>query len=281
MDAVLSKREHGRLCMTVAVGDERRHNSTGAVFYDEGTAGKPCGLIVGAVELTELGRGRGGADKRFRNLIDADNALCGFVVHFEPCGFGRLNQDHINKTVNHIRANRGDLLDVVSAAVKIVDQDSTVIAGSNLRDLVRTVSVGIDSELDACKGDVVITELLDLESAGRRRVNANGCRRHDLRRDRTKKDLLQAVIAFFMFMISFRGLINFWYSVPLVCSSSIRDLVEDRFGLHFICSQGPVAQGSNQTPVSVQAHGNLTPAGFSTGSLEKYHYPAVTVIACR
>ena len=32
-------------------------------------------------------------------------------------------------------------------------------------------------------------------------------------------------------------------SVPLVCSSSIRDLVEDRFVLHFICSQRPRSSG--------------------------------------
>ena len=56
------------------------------------------------------------------------------------------------------------------------------------------IRVGIDGELDACKGYVVITVLLDLESAGRGRVHADGSRRHDLRGSRAEKDLLQAVI---------------------------------------------------------------------------------------
>ena len=43
--------------------------------------------------------------------------------------------------------------------------------------------------------------------------------------------------------------------------------------MRIIRSQPPYAMGSNQTPVSVQDHGNLTPAGFSIHSVEKYHYP--------
>ena len=50
---VLPKREHGGFSVTVAVGYERRYNSAGAVLHDKGAAGKPCGLIVGTVELAE------------------------------------------------------------------------------------------------------------------------------------------------------------------------------------------------------------------------------------
>jgi len=191
---VLSKREHGRFGMTVAVGDKRRYNGAGAVLHNEGAAGKPCGFIVGAVKLTELGRSGGGADKRFCDLVNADNTFGSLVIHFELRGLGCLYDDHVDKTVDHIRANRGNLLDVVGAAVEIVNQDSAVIAGSDFRDLVRTIGIGIDSELNACKGYVVITVLLDLESAGCRRVHADGSRRHNLCGGRAKKDLLQAVV---------------------------------------------------------------------------------------
>lgn len=45
------------------------------------------------------------------------------------------------------------------------------------------------------------------------------------------------------------------------------------FEMRIIRSQPPYAMGSSQTPVSVQAHGSLTPVGYSSRSIEKYHYP--------
>ena len=42
--------------------------------------------------------------------------------------------------------------------------------------------------------------------------------------------------------------------------------------MRIIRSQPPYAMGSHQTPDWFRVHGNLTPAGFATGSVEKYHY---------
>ena len=42
--------------------------------------------------------------------------------------------------------------------------------------------------------------------------------------------------------------------------------------MRIIRSQPPYAMGSHQAPDWFQVHGNLTPAGFATGSIEKYHY---------
>ena len=44
------------------------------------------------------------------------------------------------------------------------------------------------------------------------------------------------------------------------------------FEMRIIRSQPPYAMGSHQTPDWFRVHGNLTPAGFATGSIEKYHY---------
>ena len=44
------------------------------------------------------------------------------------------------------------------------------------------------------------------------------------------------------------------------------------FEMRIIRSQPPYAMGSHQTPDWFRVHGNLTPAGFATGSVEKYHY---------
>ena len=42
--------------------------------------------------------------------------------------------------------------------------------------------------------------------------------------------------------------------------------------MRIIRSQPPYAMGSHQTIDWFRVHGNLTPAGFATGSVEKYHY---------
>ena len=194
LNRVCPKREQACLGDAVFVRNDGCDNGSGGILHLEFTSGKAFDLVLRGVQLTVFGVRRGCTCQNICGFRDPDRALCGLVFQLKRCRFADLDDDGVRKPVNDIRFYSGQFLDVVRSRVQFIDCDRAVGAGRNLCDLLRTVRVLVDAELNACQRGAVISNLLDLQGAERRGVytEARGC--HDLCRGGTEEDLLQRVV---------------------------------------------------------------------------------------